>query len=252
VCALVACAACGRIGFLLTGSPGSSGDGGAGTGDGGAGTGDGIGSNGGPDAFVPWDVVPISACGPNIIVSDNFTSTTPGAQWTVMQSPDGMFSQGEGALRITFTSPTQNAVDSRYTLASPVSFANACATIEVGQIPNASTTATIDFTIGTVNMFARFQEAGGTLTSICALTSNSVNHLDTRTFDPIAHRFLRLSEGGSNWSWQVSPDGVTFTTLATNSCSAVANSNVLGLWVLADPGTTNAGGVTFGTVAITK
>ncbi len=244
---MLACAACGRIGFVPTGSAaGSSGDGGSRTSDGV------IGPNGSPDAFVPFDVVPISACGPTIIMSDDFTSNTPGSQWTVTQSPDGPMLQGDGALRVTFTSPTQNIVNSSYVLASPASFSNGCATVEIGQTPNPSTSASVIFTIGTVNMFARFMVVAGQLQSICALTSNSVNHLDVRSYDPTAHRFLRLSEGGNNWNWEVSPDGVTFTTLATNSCSAVSTTNVLSLIVAANSGTTNAGGVAFGTVAITK
>jgi hypothetical protein len=61
-----------------------------------------------------------------------------------------------------------------------------------------------------------FQIGGGTLVSLQRSGANNVMP-DSRAFDPIAHRFVRLREQAGTWYWEASPDGVTFVTLGTST-----------------------------------
>jgi hypothetical protein len=217
-------------------------------GDGGSIGGDGIGG-------MPGDVAPANACPTTIAFSDDFTSTTPLAMWTVQDSStDASVSQGAGALTIAFVPNAQNGAYAGLQLAATMSFSESCATVRLDMAPNQSAndaTATFGIgpSVGSVNI--RMEIGAGTLLSECEEGGNRRMRLDTRTYDPVAHRYLRIrNSGASGWFWEVSPDGTTFTTLANNPCTSVAPANVLALTGYLNPMTTNAGSCVFGPVTV--
>jgi hypothetical protein len=137
-----------------------------------------------------------------------------------------------------------------YQLAVPTSFADACVTVDLAAIPTTTTNATVIFSVGSSNVNVRFMEVLGELQSLCESGSNSVDHLDIRAYDASAHRYLRLRNSLGAWWWDVSPDNVTFTAVATNPCSAVPTTNLLNLLAGASAGTSGNGACTYGSVTI--
>jgi len=204
-------------------------------------------------SLAPGDIAPPSVCGNTILLAEAFTASTPGPQWTVTQSTGITASQGGGTLRFTFGSTASPPEAAGYTLASPIDFTDTCTVIEMTRIPDPTTTALVVIQIGIGNPDLRFEELSGSLRSIYQMTSNSINHIDTRAHDPVAHRFLRLrNSGASSWYWEVSTDGVTFTTIASKTNSTVPVTNVLGLKASAVNTVTNAGACEFVQVTISR
>jgi hypothetical protein len=222
---------CGRIGFgaLAAGSTGGDGNGG-----------------------VPGDVAPPDACPPTVALMDDFIATTPGAIWTVKQTSDASVSQGGGAMTIAFASNVQTNTIAGLELAAPTSFADACAVVDLRAVPNqAALGAAAMIAIGTNIVNVRFLVIAGELQSLCDETANRIVHLDVRTYDATAHRYLRLRHASaSGWFWEVSANGIAFTTLAADPCPPVATTNVLDLFAFADAGATNAGDGVYGRMTI--
>jgi hypothetical protein len=227
---------CGRIGFDLS-----------------AAETDGAQPDSAPSSVPPGDAAPADACGTHIVLADAFDSATPGPQWSIAQDADASVSQGSGAMTIVFAPMVQQNVLAGYHLASATSFANACVTVDLATVPNPSSNASVIFSVGSVNINVRFLEVGGSLQSLCESTSNSINHLDVRPYDPVAHRYLRLRNAGTvGWRWDVSSDGMGFTTVAANECAAVPTTNVLNLLAGATAGTSGDGDCRYASVSITN
>ena len=209
----------------------------------------------GDGAIGPTDVAPVGACGATTVLADDFQATAASASWIVQQSAQSTVAQGAGTMRVTFVPTVQiNTLDG-YKQASVVDFTGTCSVVDVVGIPSAGTAASVLFNIGTTSVNARFDvgtyAAGTSITSICA-HGNLIDHLDSRAYDPVAHRYLRLRNSGGTWFWEVSADGATFTTVASSPCNYLPLGNVLSLWCAANANTSNVGTCTFGAVAITK
>lgn len=227
---VIACA-CGRIGFAPGGLDGES--------DAAAATDDGVTSP--------------SVCGNTILMSDLFTASTPNARWTVMQSAGITTSQGGGKMAIQFGATASAPETAGYTLASPIDLTDTCTVVEMTRVPDPAMSTIVVIQVGIGNPDLRFEWLSGNLRAIYQMTSNSINHIDIRPYDAVAHRFLRLRNvGGSSWYWEASGDGAMFAMLASYTTSTVSPTNVLTVRAGAVNTVTNAGSCDVAQITISK
>ena len=178
--------------------------------------GDGVGA--------PGDIAPPSACGTTVLVSDDFSSPSVGSEWTLTQAADLTMTQSDG-LNIAFGSSAAADETAGYKLNTELALKNACLVVEVSQIPDPTTSALLQIIIGATSENVRFEEFEGNLRSIYQ-SGNLQDHLDIRSYDGAAQRFLRLRNiNGTMWDWEVSPDNVVYTTIASSATPSVPNTS---------------------------
>jgi hypothetical protein len=151
-------------------------------------------------------------CPTTLALSDDFTSTSPLPFWTLfLDGANVTSSQGAGVLMLTFgaglTPPGSGA---GYTQTMAIDYSEACAIVELDALPNSGSTSLF---VGVSGAFVEFVFSAGVMS--CYGSTGGIG--DQRPWDPVAHKFLRLRAHANAWYWDVSPDGVTYTTLATQS-----------------------------------
>jgi len=215
---------CGRIGFDAPGGAGSPSDGDGGTGD----------DGGTVDAAITTS----SDCPTTVALSDDFTSPTTLPIWTPFTGTNMSYSQGSGYLELLFGSGTTPAGSrTGYTQTTPYDFTESCAIVELAAVPAGGFAS---MQVGTNAAFADFEYANGKM-----ILNHKGGVLGGPTYDPVAHRFLRLRVHAGTWYWEASPDGMTYTTLTSATGQFVANPAAVTLQLGASGGVQNGGSANF-------
>ena len=190
-------------------------------------------------------------CGSNVVLADLFTTSTVQPVWSTAATPDVTMTQGGGDVTISFGNVVAEEGGS-YTTTSMLNLADACATLEVLGVPDATTPVLTHLEIGMGTVNVRMEILDGELRSIHQ-SGNLDDHLDIRAFDPVAHRFLRIRNvGTSSWFFEASPDDISFTTLASMPTSAVPTTAVLQISATATLAYSSGGATTFGEILVTR
>jgi len=235
---LVALIGCGRLGFGSQ-RDGSTSDGGGG-GDGAAGD---VG-----DALVTGS----SVCPSTVHLADDFEDGVTAAMWTVVTATDLTVAETAGVLRVTYASNSSPTELAGYREAATADYSTVCVIAEITAIPSPSAQSASSFVrIGTgPSDNVAFDFVGGNMH--CELHNGaSVMVPDTRPFDPVAHRFVRLRMTATDTFWEASPDGVTFTLLGTVADNLhVANPNSIELMAQTNSASQNAGKAEWASVQV--
>lgn len=171
-------------------------------------------------AFAQYRGVVSSA--PLSTLVDTFTTAPIGSQWTV----NGAGVQ-DGQLYVNATQNAGVPVFSSARSAAGYTFTGSSLMFELKAVPGiagntvnaqawvmdptpADTVDRIGFEyVGATNTLDCLGQTGATYTPIGTTTS--------LTYDPVAHRWLRIAHSGTAITWQTSPDGLTWTTRRTLS-----------------------------------
>jgi hypothetical protein len=204
----LACA-CGRIGF----SAALRGDGGSADAvvDGAADA----SPDASPDAAPPDGASGI--CGGSRVLSDDFLSSMPSLVWSVTPGSDITTTQGSGELQFAFGSSAPGSAYTTYQEMGVHDFRGGCMVVRQDAAPASATSvymySSVNFNTSGVGTYVD----GGELQAIYFTTSVSASIVTQAAFDPVAHRYVRLSEDAGTFTWETSPDGVTYTMFTTSS-----------------------------------
>jgi hypothetical protein len=226
---LAAMIGCGRIGFGVIGAPG-----------------DASGDDGGNGDAVDALVTTSSVCPPTVAFSDDFNASTISAQWSTATGTNMTIAETGGYLELAFgagTTPSGSTTSA--TQATAIDYTESCTVIEIDTIPDPTTMGQLVFRVGDIGAGVDFLESKGTLTASGKNTS-----IGTYPYDPVAHRFLRLRHHAGTWYWEISPDGVTFTSLGM-ATTFVPTPTTVQLQLIANGGTQNGGKVDYNSVVVT-
>lgn len=233
-------AGCGRIDF--GGVVAASGDAGGGDGI----VGDGGGGGDGGDGAVASGV-----CGSTVALSDDFEDGVMGAEWKAISGNNLTVAETGGFLQITFASNVPAGQAAGYQQLTAMDYTGACTIVEVNEVPNPATIAQAIIQVGfAVGNSASMSIRGGMIYSTSHNGAN-VQMPDTRAWDGVAYRFLRIRESNGTWYWDASPDGVTFMQLGMVT-EALVNQNAA--YLVLDAATSsaqsNGGQVQFASVRV--
>jgi hypothetical protein len=224
---LAALIGCGRVGF------------GSVTGDGGD---DGAGATDAVDALVTNTGI----CPPTVALSDDFNASTMSPIWTEAIGTNMTIAQTGGFLEIAFgAGTTPSGTTSNYTQATAIDYTEACVTIELDMIPSTAAMGRMIFIVGNSGAFVTFEEDSGTLYS-----NRKGGLLDTRPYDAVAHKFLRLRHHTGTWYWEASPDDVTYTAITSIAANIVPTPTTVSLQLAAVGGTQNGGMAQFNSALV--
>lgn len=185
IAALVLVAGCGRFNFdPLGGGTGGNGDGGS--------NGDGRSGDGGAGV----DALSISGCGSTTIIDDDFADGAIGSQWTEINTGAYAISESGGAVTITY--PASAAVDSRgaYRQTATMSLVGTCAIAEISMVPSAAATSYAYVRFGAPTKFVEIAVQSGMVIARF-FTGSSAGNNGMVAYNPVAHRFLRIRQSGS-------------------------------------------------------
>lgn len=191
---------CGRIGF------GARGDGGGGDG----------GGDGAPGDVADALVTGTSVCPSTVHLADDFEDGVVAPEWMVLTATDLTVAETGGVLRVSYAANSGPNEFAGYREATASDYSVACVIAEIAAIPAASQQAASSYVrIGTgPTDNAAFTFDSGNVRSDLH-NGASVKTADLRTFDPVAHRFLRMRLTATTTYWEASPDGVTYTLLGS-------------------------------------
>jgi hypothetical protein len=203
---------CGRIGFDSTGGDGGTGD----------------------DA-VDATMTATGACPATVALTDDFTSATALPIWSPYTNDPGLtISQGTGVLVLAFAAGnTPPGSSAGYMQTTAIDYSEACAIVELDALPSGGT----DVSVGGPGEFVTFEFSGNEM--ICSQSSGGI--VDRRTWDPVAHKFLRLRAHANVWYWEVSPDDVNYTTLGMHPNTSTVNPTTMSIEIVTPINVLNGG-----------
>lgn len=226
---------CGRVGFAPVGN-----------GDGGADRGDGAQTDGTQN-----DAALVSPCGTTTVLQDDFTSATTGSQWSKLTATGITITQGGGQLSFALAASVAANTGSQYTQTTPVDLRGGCLTGRLDMAPNPAVNvySYLLLVVGTAGV--GFELNAGRLDALFYTSTSAVTEVTPLPWDPVAQKYVRLSESAGTYTWSTSPDGATFTTYGTSTAAGISASSVkVQVGVATGPATANNGGTaTFGPVS---
>jgi hypothetical protein len=216
---LVACSACGRIGFDARGDA----------------------AVGEYDATTLLDVSASgSGCTNGVEYRDDFDGSGSGFGFSTLSS--GMTSAGaNGGRFVVAFAPSAPAGAMGMASSVSLDLRGGCVTVEPVAVPAPATSAYAFVRVVTATDQVQFRVSGGTL---FAEITGSVNASASRAYSVVAHRYLRLRDDGGAVAWQSSADGIAFDVMQSLGTS-LGSSSRIELGAGADVPVVNAGGAAY-------
>jgi hypothetical protein len=161
-------------------------------------------------------------------------------------------SQGGGLLTIAFGPSVPANNQGAYYQQANQDFTGVCVTTRVDAVGSAPSGAYTFFAIAADNTNGLgFEVVSGSLFTLWYTTNGGVVVGRSATFDPVAHRYLRIRESSGTYDFETSLDGVTYDPYDSSSTTGVPPTSLhVQLGLHADPNTAaaNAGTAQFGPV----
>jgi hypothetical protein len=158
------------------------------------------------------DLGALPPCGRMTLLSDDFASSQSGPAWIASTDPGTAVSQGNGQLVIAPASNASGAHFAGYQSASWYDLTGSRVFVEVPTVTDPASGALTSLEINLPNADTRgISEAGG------SLYAWNAQNLAVIPYDPTAHRWWQLREQAGTLVFEVSPDGASWTTVASEA-----------------------------------
>ena len=207
---LVLLAGCGRWGFTNPKDAPT----GTGTGDGDAAS-DGIAIADAARDGASDSAIDAPALGPctKLAISDDFNDGTRAAIWTLLANNPVNVAETGGSLQIMLAS-SGGAHYGGYDSASMVDFRNHCMNVTIVQTPTNEANVEMDFELRTAaNTSTGFTMHSGVVDPF--VNTGTFMSFGAVTYDPSVQKVILIREDNGTMTWETSPDGTTFTVVAT-------------------------------------
>jgi hypothetical protein len=233
-------AGCGRLAFDPLGTAGGDGA------SGGDSSGSGRDGGGGDGA----DGSGMGVCGSTVLLADDFEDGVKAPEWTMLSGSNLTTAETGGFLQVTFGSNVPSNQTAGYVQSTTLDYTGTCTIVEIVEVPNATATGRLTMRIDTGGgTYVLFEVLQGTLYAL--KNDGNVNSVGSMPWNLATARFVRMREQAGTWYWDVSPDGTSYTQLATLALTLAGQTAAeLRLIVTTSAGVNNGGQVQLGRVEI--
>ncbi len=191
------------------------------------------------------------ACGTNVQLYDDFEDGVIAPEWTTLAGNGLTVAETGGFLQITFSSNVPASQTAGYKTNAAMDFTNTCVEAELVMAANQTSGAVVELQLGAGQNRADIDVVNGMLQTE-EQRGAAVYRGPAISYDPVAHRWLRMREISGTWYFQVSPDGMMYTTVFAEPMEFPLQTQCVLTLAAGSGSAVNGGGVAqFGSVRVT-